>query len=82
MLSVEDKKDQTMIIIQTEEINQFVTKNVNPTTKQNQYLWDDLGTVIPSTPEQIGGRPRIYHQVSDIQLLLAVHQVQDVYVWN
>ena len=53
-----------------------------PMEKQNQALRANLGTVLPSTSEQIGGRPRIYHQVSDIQLPLAVHQVQDMCIWN
>ena len=68
-----------MVMIQTEEINQFF-KKVNPTEKHYQDLRDNLGTVLPSASDIIGGIPRIYHQVSYIQLPLVVHQGQDVYI--
>ena len=50
--------------------------------KHNQALQANLGTVLPSTSEKIGGRTRIYHQVSNIKLPLAVHQGQDLYIWH
>ena len=50
--------------------------------KYSQALRADLGTVLPSTSEQIGGKPIINHQVFDIKLPLDVHQGQDVYIWN
>ena len=81
-LSVDDEKDSIMVVIQTEEIKQFVKKRFNPTEKLNKDLGANLVTVISSTSEQIGGRPRIYHQVSNIQLPLAVHQGQDLYILN
>ena len=49
--------------------------------QHDQALRDNMGTVLFSTPELIGGRRRIYQKVSNIQLTLAVHQVQDVYIW-
>ena len=55
-------------------------KNTNTTAKNNQYLWANLVTVLPSTPERIGRRTMIYKTVSNIKLALAVHQVQDVYI--
>ena len=57
-------------------------KDINTTAKQNQALWDNLGTEIPRTPERIGGRPRINKTVTNIQSTLDVHQGQDVYIWN
>ena len=80
-LSAEGEKEPIMVMIQTEEINKFV-KKVNPTEKHNQDLWDNLRTLLPSNLERIGGRPIIYHHFLDIQLPLAVHQVQDVYICN
>ena len=50
--------------------------------RHNQALRANLRTLLPSTLEQIGGRPRIYYQVSDIQLTLDFHQVQYVYICN
>ena len=37
-----------------------------------------LVTVLPITPEKIGGRFIIYHKVTNIKLYLALHQYQDV----
>ena len=59
-----------MEMIQTEEIN--------PMAKNNQTLRGSLVTVLPSTPKRLGGIPRIYHQVANIQLPLAVRQGQYV----
>ena len=50
--------------------------------KHNQYLRANFGTVLPSTPELIGGRPRIYQTLSNIQFPLAVFQGQYVYIWH
>ena len=69
-----------MVMIQTEEIKQFVKKKVNPTEKYNQALRANLGALLTSNSERIVGRPIIYHQVSDMQLPLDVHQGQDVYI--
>ena len=68
-------------MIQTEEINQFFKKG-QPYRKNIQALPANLGTVLPRTSEQIGGRPIIHHQVSDIQFPLAVHQCQYMYICN
>ena len=70
-----------MVMIQTEDIKKYL-KKVKSTAKHNQALRDNLGTVLPSTSERIGGRPIIYHQVSDIKFPLDVRQGQDVYIWN
>ena len=50
--------------------------------KHNQYTQANLGTVLPITPERIGGRHRIYQTVVNIQLPLDFHQGQDVYIWH
>ena len=57
-------------------------KKFNTTEKYDKYLQDNLGTVLPSTPEKIGGRPKIYQTVDNIQLPLDVQQVQYVYIWH
>ena len=41
-----------------------------------------MGTVLPSTPERIVGRPIIYQTVANIKFPLAVHQGQKIYIWH
>ena len=57
-------------------------KNINNTAKPNQYLWDNLGTVLPRTPEKIVGIPRIYQTVANIKFPLTIHQGKYVYIWH
>ena len=80
-LSTEDEKYPIIAMIQTEDIKQYV-KKYQPYEKYNQALWANLGTVLPITPDLIGWIPRIYHQVANIKLPLAIHKVQDVYIWH
>ena len=49
---------------------------------RNKSLRANFGTVLPSSSERIGGRPRIYHQVSNIKFTLDVHQGQYVCIGN
>ena len=57
-------------------------KNINTMAKNNQTLRDNIGTFIPSAPEHIIGRPRIYQTVANIKFTFDVHQSQDVYILN
>ena len=43
-------------------------KNINTTQKHNQSLQANLGTVLPSTLELIGGRYIIYQTVTNIKI--------------
>ena len=72
MMSAEYEKDPIIIC----------QKNINPKEKHNQDLQANLGTAIHSTSCRIGGRQRIYHKVTDIQMPLVDHQGQDFYIWN
>ena len=80
-MSTEDDKYAIMVMIQAEEIKKYVLK-INSMEIHNQYLWANLRTELPSTPERIEGRPIIYHQVTNTQFPLAVHKGQDVYIFS
>ena len=44
-------------MIQTEEIKKRRQEKIHATAKLHQALQADLGTVLPCTPEKIGGNP-------------------------
>ena len=68
-----------MVIIQTEEIKQYV-KKYQHYGKNYKSLQANLETVIPITTDRIRRITRIYQSVSNIQLILAVKQGQEVYI--
>ena len=67
-------------MIQAEEIKKYV-KKINNTTKHNQALRDNMGTVLSIAPERIRGTSIIY-QTFPKKNPLAFHQGQDLYIWN
>ena len=69
MISTEDKKYLITLMIQTEDIKQYASENIYTIEKHNQSIRIDLGTMLPITPERIGGRPIIYQTVSIIKKL-------------
>ena len=79
-ISNEDKKDPIMVMIQTENIKQYVL-NINTTTKHNQALRVNLGTVLSITTDQIVSISKIYQTFTNIKLSLDFHQAQHFYIW-